>query len=214
MILSILGVELLPCGVAIECYVGPPCTALVGGRVRLLALEQPVYLPLPGRAEEVTKGHKGPTGAQIKMSSSLSGPGIGIWGGVDKLVAANLSLSVSRDGCAEAMVMAKAANTTANYKGLVGKWQLFVAYKGCAEPFPVNEALFLMFLAEELGRAKGLGLKTDVVLNCVYGLNLVCAMLPVPGLAPCLECPWRLAQLGCSWLGLLYMSGRRLLLSW
>ena len=63
----------------------------------------------------------------------------------------------------------------------VGKWQLFVAGKGCAEPFPVGEALFLMFLTKELGRAKGLGLKAGVVLNCVYGVNLVCAMLSVPG---------------------------------
>jgi hypothetical protein len=90
-------------------------------------------------------------------------------------------LSVLRDGCAEAMVMAKAANTTATYKGPVGKWQLFAAVKGCAEPFPVNEALFLMFLTEELDRAKDKGLKAGVLLNCVYGVNLVCAMLSVPG---------------------------------
>ena len=91
-------------------------------------------------AERVTKGHKGPTGAQLKMASSLSGSGIGIWGEMNKLVAADPSLYVLRDGCAEAMVMAKAANTTATYKGPVGKWQLFAADKGCVEPFPVNEA--------------------------------------------------------------------------
>ena len=181
MTLSIPGVDLLPCAVVIECYAGPPCTALVSDRVRVLALKQPVCLSLPGRAERVTKGHKGPTGAQLKMASSLSGSGIGIWGEMDKLVAADPSLSVLRDGCAEAMVMAKAANTTATYKGPVGKWQLFAADKGCAEPFPVNEALFLMFLTEELDRAKDKGLKAGVLLNCVYGVNLVCAMLSVPG---------------------------------
>ena len=55
--LSMSGVELLPCAVVIECYAGPPCTARVSDRVRVLALKQPVYLPLPGRAERVTKGH-------------------------------------------------------------------------------------------------------------------------------------------------------------
>jgi len=37
-----------------------------------------VCLSLPRRAERVTKGHKGPTGAQVEMASSLSGSGIGI----------------------------------------------------------------------------------------------------------------------------------------
>jgi hypothetical protein len=106
---------------------------------------------------------------------------MGIWGEMDQLVATDPSLSVLRDECAKAMIMAKAANTTAAYKGPVGKWQLVAADKGCAEPFPVNEALFLMFLIAELGRAKGLGLKAGVALNCVYGVNLVCAMLSVPG---------------------------------
>ena len=55
--------------------------ALVSDRVRVLARKQPVYLPLPGRAERVTKGHNGPTGAQMKMTSSLTGSGIGIRGG-------------------------------------------------------------------------------------------------------------------------------------
>ena len=82
MTLSIPGVELLPCTVVVECYAGPPCTALVSDRVRVLALKQPVCLSLPGRAERVTKGHKGPTGAQLKMASSLSGSDIGIWAGV------------------------------------------------------------------------------------------------------------------------------------
>ena len=38
-----------------------------------------------------------------------------------------------------------------------------------------------MFLTEELSRAKDKGLRAGVVLNCVYGVNLVCAMLSVPG---------------------------------
>ena len=88
MTLSIPGVDLLPCAVVIECYAGPSCTARVSDRVRVLALKQPVNLTLPGRAERVTKGHKGPTGTQLKMASSLSGSGIGIWGEMDKLVVA------------------------------------------------------------------------------------------------------------------------------
>ena len=44
----------------------------------------------------------------------------------------------------------------------------------------MNEALCLLFLTEELNRAKDKGLKAGVVLNCVYGVNLVCAMLSVP----------------------------------
>ena len=121
MTLSIPGVDLLPCVVVIECYVGPPCTALVSDRVRVSALKQHVCLPLPGRAERVTKGHKGAIGAQLQMTSSLSSSGIGIWGEMDKLVTADPSLSNLRDGCVEAMVMAKAANTTATYGGPVGK---------------------------------------------------------------------------------------------
>ena len=57
MPLSIPGVDLLPCADVIECYVGPPCTTLVSDRVRVLALKQPVCLPLPGRAGRVAKGH-------------------------------------------------------------------------------------------------------------------------------------------------------------
>ena len=124
MTLLIPGVDLLPCDVVIECYVGPPCTALISDRLRALALKQPVYLFLPGRAERATKDHKAPTGAQlknVKMTSSLAGSGIGIWGEMDKLVTTDPSLSVLRDGCAEAMVMAKGANTTAAYGGPVGK---------------------------------------------------------------------------------------------
>ena len=45
------------CAVVMECYTGPPCTARLGDRVRVLALKQPVYLPLPGRAGRVAKGH-------------------------------------------------------------------------------------------------------------------------------------------------------------
>ena len=82
---SIPGVELLLCAVVIECYTGPHCTALVGDMARALALKQPVYLPLPGRAERVTKGHKGPIGAQLEMSSSLTGSGMGIWSEMDTL---------------------------------------------------------------------------------------------------------------------------------
>ena len=100
---------------------------------------------------------------------------------MDKLVIVDPNLSDLRDECAEAMVMAKAANTTAAYKGHVSKWQLFAVGKGCADPFPVNVALFLLFLTEELSRAKGLRLKAGLVLNCVYGVNLVCAMLSLPG---------------------------------
>ena len=181
MTLSIPGVDLLPCAVVIECYAGPPCTARVSDRVRVLALKQPVNLTLPGRAERVTKGHKGPTGAQLEVAFSPSESGAGIWSEMDELVTADPSLSVLRDGCAEAMVMAKAANTTATYKGAVGRWQLFAAGRGCSVPFPVNEALFLLFLTEELSRARDKGLKAGVVLNCVYGVNLVCAMLSVPG---------------------------------
>ena len=44
------------CAVVIECYAGPPCTARLSDRVRVLAPKQPVYLHLPGRAERVTKG--------------------------------------------------------------------------------------------------------------------------------------------------------------
>ena len=106
MTLSIPGVDLLPCAVVIECYVGPPCTALVSDRVRALALKlQPVCLSLPGRAERVARGHQGATGAQLEVAPSLSGSGIGIWGEMDKRVTADPSLSVLRDGCAEAMVM-------------------------------------------------------------------------------------------------------------
>ena len=61
-----------------ECYVGPPCTALVSDRASVLALKQPVCLSLPGRAESVTKGQKGPTWDQLQMSSNLCGSGIGI----------------------------------------------------------------------------------------------------------------------------------------
>ena len=176
------GVDLLPCAVVIECYAGPPCTALVSDRVRVLALKQPVYLPLPGRAARVTKGHNGPTGAQLKMTSSLTGSCIGIRGEMDKLVSDDPSLSGLRDECAEAMVMAKAANTTATYiRAMWASGNCLLLIEGCADPFPVNEALFLLFLNEELSRAKGLGLKAGVVLNCLYGVNLVCAMLSVPG---------------------------------
>ena len=68
----------------------------------------------------MTKGHTGPTGAQLEMASSLAGSGKGIWGEMDELVTADPSLSVLRDACAKAMVMAK-ANAIATYRDQVGK---------------------------------------------------------------------------------------------
>ena len=177
---SIPGVELCACFVDVELYTGPPCSALVSSRVRDLAARQPVYLSLPGRAERVTKGHTGPTGAQLSMASSIAGSGIGVWGQMDELVAADPSLTALRDDCAKALIMSKSVNTTAAYKGPVGKWQLFASSRGVL-PFPVSEALFLLFLTEELNRSKAKGLKAGGVLNCVYGVNLVCSMLCVPG---------------------------------
>ena len=84
------------CFVDVELYTGPPCSALVSSRVRDLAARQPVYLSLPGRAERVTKGHTGPTGAQLSMASSIIGSGIGVWGQMDELVAADPSLTALR----------------------------------------------------------------------------------------------------------------------
>ena len=71
-------------------------------------------------------------------------------------------------------------NTTVAYTGPVGKWQLFASSRGVL-PFPVSEAWFLLFLTEELNRSKTKGLKAGGVLNCVYGVNLVCSMLCLPG---------------------------------
>ena len=68
---SVPGVELYACFVDVELYTGPPCAALVSSRVRDLAARQPVYLPLPGRAERVTKGHTGPTGLSFLWHPAL-----------------------------------------------------------------------------------------------------------------------------------------------
>ena len=52
-----------------------------------------VHLSLPGRAERVTKGHLGPSEAQLKISSSLAGSGIGVWADMDQLVVEEASLA-------------------------------------------------------------------------------------------------------------------------
>ena len=99
------GVESYACFVDVELYTGPPYSALVSSRVRDLAAMQHVYLSLPGRAERVTKGHTGPTGAQFSIESSIVGSGIGIWGQMDELVAADPSLTALRDDCAKALII-------------------------------------------------------------------------------------------------------------
>ena len=55
-----------------------------------------VHLSLPGRAERVAKGHLGPSEAQLKISSSLAGSGIGVWADMDQLVAEGPSLAALR----------------------------------------------------------------------------------------------------------------------
>jgi len=170
------------CFVLIEpCVLDPLCIVRVSDRVGRLAAEEVLHLSLPGRAERVTKGHLGPSEAQLRMASSLAGSGVGVWADMDQLVAGEPSLAALRDSCAQALVMARASNTTATYKGPVVKWQEFAAARGCVAAFPVVEAVFLLFIAAELDRAKGKGLKSGVVLNCVYGVDLVCSMLSVPG---------------------------------
>ena len=129
---SIPGVELYACFVDVELYTGPPCSALVSFRVRVLAARQLVYRSLQGRAERVIKGHTGATGAQLSMASSIAGSGIGVWDQMDELVAADPSLTALRDDCAKALIMSKSVNTTAAYKGHVGKWQLVASSSSCS----------------------------------------------------------------------------------
>ena len=170
------------CFVLIEpCVLDAMCIVRVSDRVSRLSADEVLHLSLPGRAERVTKGHLGPSVAQLRMASSLASSGVGVWADMDQLVAGEPVLAALRDSCAQALVMARASNTTATYKGPVAKWQEFAAARRCVAAFPVVEAVFLLFVAAELDRAKGKGLKSGVVLNCVYGVDLVCSMLSVPG---------------------------------
>ena len=170
------------CFVLIEpCVLDALCIVRVSDRVSRLSADEVLHLSLPGRAERVTKGHLGPSVAQLRMASSLASSGVGVWADMDQLVAGEPVLAALRDSCAQALVMARASNTTATYKGPVAKWQEFAAARGCVAAFPVVEAVFLLFVAAELDRAKDKGLKSGVVLNCVYGVDLVCSMLYVPG---------------------------------
>lgn len=167
--------------VVIEAYVGPPCLPRVSDRVLALEAVQPVLLSLPGRAERVTKGHSGPSRDQLALAQSLVDSGVGVWGELDSLVSADPSLDSLRRSVAETLVMAKKPNTTRAYKGPVARWQEFAAARGELVAFPPREAVFLLFLAEVLERAKQEGLKAGGVVACVYGVDLVCSMLSVPG---------------------------------
>ena len=78
------------------CVLGTDCIARVSSRVVSLAAQEVLHLSLPGRAERVTKGHLGPSEAQLKISSSLAGSGIGVWADMDQLVAEEPSLAALR----------------------------------------------------------------------------------------------------------------------
>ena len=134
---TLLEVKLLrDCFVLIEpCVLGPLCVIRDSDRVNGLAAKEVLHLSLPGRAERVTKGHQGPSEAQLRLASSLVGSGVGVWADMDQLVAEEPSLAALRDNCAQALVMSRASNTTATYKGSVMKWQEFAADRGCVAAF-------------------------------------------------------------------------------
>ena len=104
---TLLEVKLLgDCFVLIEpCVLGPLCVIRDSDRVNGLAAKEVLHLSLPGRAERVTKGHQGPSEAQLRLASSLVGSGVGVWTDMDQLVAGEPSLAALRDNCAQAILM-------------------------------------------------------------------------------------------------------------
>ena len=76
--------QLGDCFVLIEpCVLGPLCVLRDSDRVKGLAAKEVLHLSLPGRAERVTKGHLGPSEAQLRLASSLAGSGVGVWADMD-----------------------------------------------------------------------------------------------------------------------------------
>ena len=142
-------------------------------------------LVLPRKSQAVIQGHKGISKSGKVMAVGLVYSGVGLWSEMDELIDRNPELTGLRDGLAESLTMSKADCTLDAYRTPVIEWQEFSEKLGCLA-FPVEEAVFLLFLQNRLNYDKEKGNKVGGLLNRVYGIDLVCAMLGIdaPGALP------------------------------
>ena len=137
-------------------------------------------LVLPSKSAAVVKGHRGVTKAGVDLAEALVEGGKGIWEDVAQLVGENPCLETLREELAQSLTMAKAASTLGAYKTPVAEWQEFCTmYKGRA--FPVDSALFLLFLQNRLNYDLERHNKIGGFLNRVYGIDLMCGMMGFEG---------------------------------
>ena len=149
----------------------------------LFPLGKPVSslkLVLPAKAAAVVKGHKGVSRAGLVLAEALVEGGRGVWEDMAQLVGENPELDSLRDEVAQSLTMAKAVGTLGAYRTPVNEWQEFCSlYKGRA--FPVDSALFLLFLQKRLNYDLEQHNKVGGFLNRVYGIDLMCGMLGFEG---------------------------------
>jgi hypothetical protein len=142
--------------------------------------QQEMRLVLPKKQDAVVKGHKGISKSGQAMAKGLINSNIGIWRDMDQLVAANPDLKGLREGVAKSLTMARADNTLAAYKTPVNEWQDFsLGYS--REPFPVDGALFILFLQARIEYDQVKGNKAGGLCNRVYAIDLMCSLLGVEG---------------------------------
>ena len=149
----------------------------------LFPLGKPVpslKLVLPAKAAAVLKGHKGVSKAGLVLADALVEGGRGVWEDMAQLVGENPELDYLREGVAQSLTMSKAVSTLGAYRTPVSEWQEFCSrYKGRA--FPVDSALYLLFLQERLNYDLAHHNKVGGFLNRVYGVDLMCGMLGFEG---------------------------------
>jgi hypothetical protein len=141
---------------------------------------------LPSKKDAVIRGHKGVSQEGMVLAEGLKGfSGGGVWSEMNALVDNHPALGELRDQMASSMTMSKAASTLKSYNAPVNEWQDFCGSIGYPA-FPVDTAVFLLFLQSRLNYDKEKGNKVGGLLHCVYGVDLLCHMLgfPGPGLQP------------------------------
>jgi hypothetical protein len=137
-------------------------------------------LVLPRKSQAVVKGHLGVSKSGLVLADALVNSKVGIWGDMEELIAINPELAPLRDDAAASLTMARASSTLDAYRSPVSEWEEFSGRYNC-RTFPVNEAVFILFLQNRINYDKEKGNKVGGLLNRVYGIDLVCSMVGVEG---------------------------------
>ena len=166
---------------------------VMGGRKGLVLEVRPKVdeegrMAMPDLGQALVKGHPGISSRGKLVAKGLVNSGLGVWKEIDQLVEAEPSLEELQKGLAETINMSRADSTLEVYATPIREWEEFASEHG-GSPFPVEVALFLLFLQKRVIHDRVKGNKAGGLCNRVYGVDLMCGMsnLPRPGSDPAVK---------------------------